>query len=184
MFLKLLALWLQNYLNLVAFLIHFYDTFVDFSILLGNFLQDFFGFWTSELQHFTFWVFLGVSGTHHSGFFLRFSKVFTCIQFKNKLISPIFSDMFWPNFTNNPCKTTTRIPSKKYANIIVAPHTWSVCEICAKNRRTKIMCFFKRLSMLSNLPKTTEIWISWCFLVSLSCMSSYCFFKISCQEPL
>ena len=99
--------------KLVAFLIHFYDTFVDFLILLGNFLQDFFGRWTSELWHFSFWVFLGFNGTHHSGFFLRFSKVFTCIQFKNKLISPIFSDMFWPNFTNNPCKTTTGIPSKK-----------------------------------------------------------------------
>ena len=88
--------------------------------------------------------------------FSQISKAFACIQFKNKLISPIFSYMFWPNFTNNPCKTTTGIPSKKYANIIVAPHTWSVCEICAKHRRTKIMCFFKRLSMLSNLPKTTE----------------------------
>jgi len=149
LFLKLLALWLQNYLNLVAFLIHFYDTFDDFSILLGNFLQDFFGSWTSELWYFTFWVILGVSGTHQSGFFfLRFSKVFTCIQFKHKLISPIFSDMFWPNFTNNPCKTTTGIPSKKYANIIIALHTWSVCEICAKHRRTKIMCFFKTFNVV------------------------------------
>ena len=121
-------------------------------LFTGTFLWS----WTSELWHFTFWVFLGVSGTHHSGFFSQIFKVFTCIQFKNKLISPIFSDMFWPNFTNNPCKTTTGIPSKKYTNFIVAPHTWSVCEICAKHRRTKIMCFFKRLSMLSNLPKTTE----------------------------
>ena len=40
--------------KLVAFLIHFYDTFVDFLILLGNFLQEFFGSWTSELWHFTF----------------------------------------------------------------------------------------------------------------------------------
>ena len=36
------------------FLIHFNDTFVDFLILLGNFLQDFFGRWTSELWHFSF----------------------------------------------------------------------------------------------------------------------------------
>ena len=114
------------------FLIHFNDTFVDFLILLGNFLQDFFGSLTSELWHFTFWVFLGVSGTHQSAFFLRFSKVFTCIQFKNKLISPIFSNIFWLNFTNNPCKTTTGIPSEKirefhscYAHIKCL---WNLCK--------------------------------------------------------
>ena len=107
------------------FLWHFRWFFNSFGQLFTG-LFWFLDFWTvafhflsllRNLWYTSFWL------------FLRFSNVFTCIQFKNKLISPIFSDMFWPNFTNNPCKTTTGIPSKRIRKY----HSYSAHMKCLWN---------------------------------------------------
>ena len=86
----------------------------QFGDFLGPLWWDFVDFRVfSMLNFFVPLASQGIFWHTSSWLFSQIFKGFCFFQLKNKSISPIFSNKFWTNFTNNSCKTTTGIPSQK-----------------------------------------------------------------------